>query len=130
MSSRPLVDPVEERRVRLRFRDWRFRVHDIIAGVSAAIAYTEGMTFEEFTTDRRTRDAVIRNLMIMGESVRWIPGPVREANPQVPWTTMRGVRNVVVHEYFGIDDRILWNTVAYDLPPLVPKLETALATKI
>ncbi len=130
MSSEPLIDPEEERRVRLRFRDWRFRVRDIIAGISAALAYTEGMTFEEFATDRRTRDAVIRNLMIMGESVRWIPGPVREANPQVPWTTMRGVRNVVVHEYFGIDDRILWDTVVHDLPPLVPKLEAVLATKI
>ena len=45
----------------------------------------------------------------------------------MPWTTLRGVRNVVVHEYFGIDDRILWNTVVHDLPPLVEKLEAVLA---
>ena len=127
MSSRLPPDPAEERQTRLRFRDWRFRVRDIAASVQAAIDYTTGMTFEEFAADRRTRDAVIRNLMTMGESVRWIPGPIREANPDVPWTTMRGVRNVVVHEYFGVDDRILWDTVALDLPPLVAKLEAVLA---
>lgn len=127
MSSDLPLDPLEERRARLRFRDWRFRVGDILAGVRAALEYTDGMTFEEFAADRRTRDAVIRNLMTMGESVRWIPGPIREANPEVPWTTLRGVRNVVVHEYFGVDDRILWNTVVHDLPPLVEKLESVLA---
>ena len=127
MSSSLPRDPREERQIRLRFRDWRFRVRDIVAGVNAVLAYTEGMTFEEFVTDPRTRDAVIRNLMTMGESVRWIPGPIREANPGVPWTTMRGVRNVVVHEYFGVDDRILWDTIVHDLPPLLAKLEAVLA---
>lgn len=127
MSSRPPADPREERQVRLRFRDWRFRVRDILASVTAALEYTDGMTFEEFADDRRTRDAVIRNLMTMGESVRWIPGPIRETNPHVPWTIMRGVRNVVVHEYFGVDERILWDTVELDLPPLVAKLEAVLA---
>lgn len=127
MSSDLPLEPREERQIRLRFRDWRFRVGDILAGVQAALEYTDGMTFDEFAADRRTRDAVIRNLMTMGESVRWIPGPIREANPGVPWTTLRGVRNVVVHEYFGVDERILWNTVVHDLPPLVEKLEAVLA---
>jgi uncharacterized protein with HEPN domain len=126
VSSDLPLDPAEERQVRLRFRDWRFRVRDIAAAIEAALEYAGDMTFEEFTADRRTRDAVIRNLMTMGESVRWIPGPIRERHPNVPWTTMRGVRNVVVHEYFGVDDRILWNTVVHDLPPLLPKLEAVL----
>ncbi|HOT22826.1 MAG TPA: DUF86 domain-containing protein [Thermoleophilia bacterium] len=129
MSSEAPGTSIEERRTRLRFRDWRYRVRDMIASVGAAITYTEGMTFEEFIADRRTRDAVIRNLITMGESVRWIPGPIREAHPDVPWAIMRGVRNVVVHEYFGVDDRILWHTVVHDLPPLVPKLEAVLATE-
>jgi uncharacterized protein with HEPN domain len=129
VSSSATVDPYETRQSRLRFRDWRFRVRDILAGVRAILDYTDGMGFEEFVADRRTRDAVIRNLMTMGESVRWIPGPIREANPDVPWVTMRGVRNVVVHEYFGVDDRILWDTVVHDLPPLVAKLEAVLAER-
>jgi uncharacterized protein with HEPN domain len=126
VSSDLSRDPAEERQVRLRFRDWRFRVRDIVAAIEAAVEYAGDMTFEEFTADQRTRDAVIRNLMTMGESVRWIPGPIRERHPNVPWTTMRGVRNVVVHEYFGVDDRILWNTVVHDLPPLLPRLQAVL----
>jgi uncharacterized protein with HEPN domain len=118
----------DERRDRLRFRDWRFRVRDILAAVRAVAAYTDGMTLEGFVADARTRDAVIRNLMTMGESVRWIPDVILDAHPAVPWRTMRAVRNVVVHEYFGVDDAILWETVRGDLPPLVAKLEAVLET--
>ena len=96
--------------------------------MNAVAAYTDGMSFEEFVADARTRDAVVRNLMTMGESVRWIPDVILAAHPQVPWRTMRGVRNVVVHEYFGVDDAILWQTVRGDLPSLAPLLETVLGS--
>jgi uncharacterized protein len=116
----------DERQAKLRFRDWRFRVRDILAAVDAVAAYTAGMTYEDFVADGRTRDAVVRNLMTMGESVRWIPDVILDQHRQVPWRTLRGVRNVVVHEYFGVDDTILWQTVQSDLPPLVPLLEAVL----
>ena len=115
-----------ERQSKLRFRDWRFRVRDILAAVRAIARYTEGMTFEEFAADSRTVDAVVRNLMTIGESTRWIPEPIKDAHREVPWRTLRGVRNVVVHEYFGVDSEILWETVRSDLPPLAPKLEAIL----
>ena len=115
-----------ERQAKLRFRDWRFRVRDILAALHAIASYTDGMTYDAFVADARTRDATVRNLMTMGESVRWIPDVILSAHPQVPWRLMRGVRNVVVHEYFGIDDAILWQTVRGDLPPLVPLLEAVL----
>lgn len=117
-----------ERQAKLRFRDWRFRVRDILAALEAIGEYTEGMTFEAFVADRRTRDAVVRNLMTMGEAIRWIPDPILDAHPDVPWRVMRGVRNVVVHEYFGVDVSILWQTVHHDLPPLLPKLRAVLET--
>jgi uncharacterized protein with HEPN domain len=120
------TDAYARRQEKLRFRDWRFRVRDILAALQAIAAYTEGMTFEEFAADRRTVDAVIRNLVTMGESIRWIPEPVLDQHSDVPWWTMRGVRNVVVHEYFGVDDAILWVTVTHDLPALVPRLEAVL----
>ena len=81
-----------ERRSKLRFRDWRFRVRDILAAVRAIEAYTEGMTFEEFAADSRTVDAVVRNLMTIGESTRWIPEPIKDAHREVPWRTLRGMR--------------------------------------
>ena len=117
----------QERQAKLRFRDWRFRVRDILASVRAIARYTDGMTFDQFVNDARTMDAVVRNLMTMGESIRWIPEPILDAHPDVPWRTLRGMRNVVVHEYFGVDPVILWETVRGDLPPLEAKLEAVLA---
>jgi len=118
----------EERQAKLRFRDWRFRVRDILAAVRAIARYTDGMTFDQFVGDARTVDAVVRNLMTMGESIRWIPEPILDAHPDVPWRTLRGMRNVVVHEYFGVDPAILWETVQGDLPPLEAELEAVLAS--
>ena len=130
MPSEPRDDrrtpEYEARQSKLRFRDWRFRVRDILAAVRAIEAYTEGMTFEEFAADSRTVDAVVRNLMTIGESTRWIPEPIKDAHREVPWRTLRGMRNVVVHEYFGVDSEIQWETVRTDLPPLAPKLEAIL----
>ena len=117
-----------ERDSRLRFRDWRFRVRDILDSVEAIIEYTDGVTYEQFLADRKTVDAVVRNLMMMGESVRWLPQQVQDQHRDVPWRGLRGVRNVVVHEYFGVDPRILWETCRRDLPPLVPKLEAVLTS--
>jgi uncharacterized protein len=117
----------QERQTKLRFRDWRFRVRDILAATRAIARYTEGMTFEQFVNDTRTTDAVVRNLMTMGESIRWIPEPILEAYPAVPWRTLRGIRNVVVHEYFGMDPAILWETVRGDLPRLEADPEAVLA---
>ncbi len=117
----------EERQAKLRFRDWRFRVRDILAALRAIARYTDGMTRDQFVDDARTMDAVVRNLMTMGESIRWIPEPVLDAHPAVPWRTLRGMRNVVVHEYFGVDPAILWETVRGDLPPLEADLEAVLA---
>ena len=120
------TDGFAKRQEKLRFRDWRFRVRDILAAVEAILVYTDGMSFEDFAADRRTLDAVVRNLVTMGESIRWIPESILAAHPDVPWRTMRGVRNVVVHEYFGVDDAILWTTIRHDLPPLVAQLEAVL----
>jgi uncharacterized protein with HEPN domain len=126
-SDRRAREPgYDERQAKLRFRDWRFRVRDILAAVDAVAAYTDGMDFEGFVADGRTRDAVVRNLMTMGESVRWIPDVILDQHRQVPWRILRGMRNVVVHEYFGVDDAILWQTVRSDLPPLVPLLRAVL----
>jgi uncharacterized protein with HEPN domain len=129
VRSEPQVHPsaYDERQAKLRFRDWRFRVRDILAAVRAVAAYSRDLSYEEFVADARTKDAIVRNLMTMGESVRWIPDVILDAHPAVPWRTMRGVRNVVVHEYFGVDDAILWETVHGDLPPLEPLLEAVLA---
>ena len=74
-------------------RDWKIRIHDMLKAVEAIRHYTEGMSFEEFTADRKTVDAVVRNLMIIGEAAARTPDDVCLTHPEIPWYEMRGMRN-------------------------------------
>ena len=81
------------------------------------------MDFTAFQNDRKTVDAVVRNLTIIGEAAARVPEKAVRAYPDVPWAEMRAMRNLVVHEYFGVSDRILWDTVRTNLPSLVAPLK-------
>jgi uncharacterized protein with HEPN domain len=107
-------------------RQWRLFVADIIDAIQAIDGYTAGLTREQFLGDRLRLDAVIKNLTVIGEAAGRVPASVVDASPQIPWARMRAMRNVVVHEYFGIDDDLLWGTVTDDLKPLVALLATLL----
>jgi uncharacterized protein with HEPN domain len=108
-------------------RQWRLFVADIVDAIEAIDGYTAGLTREQFLGDRLRLDAVIKNLTVIGEAAGRVPASVMDANPQIPWPRMRAMRNVVVHEYFGIDDDVLWGTLTDDLEPLVPLLVSLLA---
>ncbi|MFA4964374.1 MAG: HepT-like ribonuclease domain-containing protein [Thermoleophilia bacterium] len=90
-------------------------------------SYTAGLTREQLFGDRLRLDAVIKNLTVIGEAAGRVPTGVTEASPQIPWSRMRGMRNIVVHEHFGIDEKVLWGTVTDDLKPLAPLLTALLA---
>ena len=98
--------------------DWKFRIQDILDAVSAVQEYTRGMEFKTFTEDRKTVDAVVRNLIVIGEAAVHVPEDICRKHPQVPWYEMRGMRNFVVHEYFKASDTVIWDTVHVDLRPL------------
>lgn len=102
----------------MQLRDWKIRIHDILKAIEAIRSYTHGMSYEEFVADRKTVDAVVRNFIIIGEATARVPDDVCSNHPEIPWYEMRGMRNFVVHEYFGVSDKILWDTVQMDLPPL------------
>ena len=107
-------------------RDWKFRIQDILDAVDKVGEYTQGMDFKSFTEDRKTVDAVVRNLIIIGEAAIQIPEEVCAKHPEVPWYEMRGMRNFIVHEYFKASDKIIWDTVQVDLLLLPALLENIL----
>ncbi|MDO8588427.1 MAG: DUF86 domain-containing protein [Armatimonadota bacterium] len=107
-------------------RDWRLRLEDIIDAIGKIEHYVEGMDFEAFESDEKTIDAVLRNMEIIGEASRYVPDPVEESYTDIPWHKMRGIRNVVAHEYFGVSIPIIWRTLKEDIPPLVPMLRQVL----
>jgi uncharacterized protein with HEPN domain len=104
-------------------REWRFRIQDLLDAIESIRTYTEGMDFTAFQNDRKTVDAVVRNLTVIGEAAARVPEKAVRAHPDVPWAEMRAMRNLVVHEYFGVSDRILWDTVRTNLPSLVAPLK-------
>ena len=107
-------------------REWRVRVQDILDSIAAIQTYTVGMYYSAFAQDRKTIDAVLRNITVIGEAASQVPDSVQTASPEVPRRDMRDMRNVVVHEYFGINRQILWDTIQTNLPPLIPHLQVLL----
>jgi uncharacterized protein with HEPN domain len=105
------------------------RIEDILDAISQVQDYTRAMTFDDFRQDRKTIDAVVRNITIIGEAAGNVPPEVTDRHPDVPWREMRDFRNVVVHGYFGVDLRIVWDTAQTDLPPLVPAFRRLLGEK-
>lgn len=109
-------------------RDYRDFLGDIVRTCRSIIQFTQGMSLDDYLADEKTRFAVMRGYEILGEAVRYIPGALKSANGDVPWTTMAAVRNRIVHGYFGSDDTILFTTIGEDLKPLLPRLEALART--
>lgn len=107
-------------------REWRQRVGDIVRAVEKIGRYTEGMSLDAFLSDEKTADAVLWNFTVVGEAARHIPAEVETRHTEVPWHRMRGLRNVLVHEYFGVSLTTVWETATRNLPPLVPQLRQIL----
>jgi len=104
-------------------RKWKYRIRHLLEAIAECQSFTAGMTIEQFGADAKTLKAVVWNLMIMGEAARHIPAEIEAAYPEVPWATIRGMRNHIVHGYDVIDVGIVWNVVQDRLAPLVPLLE-------
>ena len=88
-----------------------------------ALRYTKGIDFEAFEKDTMRVDAVARNLEIIGEAVRRLPEDFKESHHEIPWHRIAGMRNRIVHDYFGIDNGILWQVVQADAPKLLEQIE-------
>ena len=99
---------------------------DMMEAAVKILKYTQGLTFEDFLADDKTIDAVVRNFEIIGEASLRIDEDFRLENPQIEWKKLRGFRNRIVHDYFGIDYEIVWSILTQDLEELVFQLDQLL----
>ncbi|KKP94071.1 MAG: hypothetical protein UR99_C0046G0007 [Candidatus Moranbacteria bacterium GW2011_GWD2_36_12] len=97
-------------------RGIKLYLEDIRESIKKIEKYTRGMDFTEFSRDMKTVDAVIKNLFVIGEAANNIPKEIKLKYPEVSWREISGMRNKIAHEYFGIDEEILWKTIKEDLP--------------
>lgn len=109
----------------LRWRQW---VQDILDAALEIQSFVEGITFQQFMLDRKTLKAVEADLVVIGEAAGKVPEEMRVSWPQVPWQTMRAMRNRIVHAYFDVDPAVLWDTVRSDLPSLIPSLRAMMSS--
>lgn len=105
-------------------RDTSIYIKDIIAAIDSINQFVEGMTFKQFAKDDKTSSAVIQKLQIIGEAVKNIPPDIRQKYCDIPWKEMAGMRDKLIHLYFGIKLELLWETIQKDMPFLrIPLLK-------
>jgi uncharacterized protein with HEPN domain len=107
-------------------RGWRARIRDILDAVVEIQKFTRDMDYEAFKEDDKVIRAVEMNFIIIGEAANQIPEEIEEKYAAIPWSLMRAMRNRIVHVYFKVDEKLMWDTVQNDLPPLIPELEKLL----
>ena len=99
------------------------RLWDMLDAARTAVEFTNGLQYEDFLEDRKVRNAVERNLEIIGEAARRVSPQTRDEHPDIPWRSMIGLRNVLAHEYGEIRYEILWTIIGDKLAPLIKQLE-------
>ena len=104
-------------------REWEDYLADIIQSMNEVEEFTRGLTYESFMKDRKTINAVIRSLEVMGEASKRIPDEVRAKHSEIPWKRMAGMRDKLIHEYAGVDLETVWDVIQEEIPPIRPMLE-------
>lgn len=99
---------------------------DILDAAEKAQEFVEGETYETFVTDDKSVFAVIRALEVIGEATKRLPQPLREEYPQVPWSSMAGMRDNLIHDYTDVDRQLVWRTVQEEIPEVRRQVQTIL----
>lgn len=100
---------------------------DIKVSIDKILAYTKGMSFDSYETDSKTKDAVERNFEIIGEASSRIPDSFKNVHPGIEWRIIKDFRNFIIHEYFGINNQIVWDIIQYRLPDLLKEITDLLS---
>ena len=102
----------------------KVRLQHVLGAAKEIIKYVDGTTFDEFSENSMMLNASVRQLEIIGEASNRLSEHIHLENPNIPWRTIIGFRNVIVHEYFGLDDKIVWAVIQNEIPSLILKIET------
>ena len=103
-------------------RDSKLYLKDILESMDAIETFVEGMDFEEFQKDDKTSSAVIRKFEIIGEATKNLPEDMKTENPNLPWRDMAGMRDKLIHFYFGVKYDLVWSTIKDVIPQIRPVL--------
>jgi uncharacterized protein with HEPN domain len=98
-------------------------IDDIITAIAEVEDFTHGISYEIFASDRKTVNAVIRSLEVLGEAAKHIPASFRKKHPDIPWSKMAGMRDVLIHDYMGVDLMTVWKVSQERLLELKPLLK-------
>ncbi len=104
-------------------RDWRFRIRDIVQAIVAIQTRVVGMSFSSFQSNETIAKAVFYDFLVIGEAAINIPSEIQLRYPQIPWRIMGDMRNVMAHEYFQVNLRIVWIAIENNLPELMLQLQ-------
>ncbi len=99
-------------------RDTDLYLDDIIDSVESILDYTSGIDYDDFISNRMCIDAVIKNLLVIGEAVKKIPEDIKSEHPSVDWRNIAGLRDVLIHAYFRIDNDLIWDIIQNKLKGL------------
>ena len=107
-------------------REFEDYLKDILDAMEKAQKFIENLTFEQFAEDQKTVYAVVRALEIVGEATKNIPDAIRMEFPKVPWKDMAGMRDILIHDYFGVDMETVWLTITKKIPEVKPLIQQIL----